>query len=153
MGPVGTFLVDFLLIGMSATSKRERGVADVWAASRFRCPNPHESPGNSAGLIHTRPLIAVRSPTTSRDGVIIAAASPPRRPGLRRRGRRPTLSRVDIASEILAWSETRPVAVVVGAIAVRLLRPEIGWLGCAALPEACIAGASPAAVALEASSG
>jgi Transmembrane secretion effector len=32
------------------------------------------------------------------------------------------------------------VAVVVGAIAVRLLRPEIGWLGCAALPEACIAG-------------
>jgi MFS family permease len=45
------------------------------------------------------------------------------------------------------------VAVVVGGIAVRLLRPEIGWLGCAALPETCIAGTSPAAVALEASSG
>ena len=45
------------------------------------------------------------------------------------------------------------VAVVVGGIAVRLLRPEIGWLGCAALPEACIAGTSPVAVALEGSSG
>jgi MFS family permease len=44
------------------------------------------------------------------------------------------------------------LAVVVGGIAVRLLRPEIGWLGCAALPEACVAGMSPAAVALEASS-
>ena len=44
------------------------------------------------------------------------------------------------------------VAVVVGGIAVRALRPEIGWLGCAALPEACIAGTSPAAVALEVSS-
>jgi transmembrane secretion effector len=45
------------------------------------------------------------------------------------------------------------VAVVVGGIAVRLLRPEITWLGCAALPESCIAGTSPAAVALEASGG
>jgi Transmembrane secretion effector len=45
------------------------------------------------------------------------------------------------------------VAVVVGGIAVRLLRPEISWLGCAALPESCIAGTSPAAVALEASGG
>jgi hypothetical protein len=42
--------VDFFPIGMSATSKRERGVADVWAASRFRCPNPHESPGNGEHL-------------------------------------------------------------------------------------------------------
>jgi hypothetical protein len=42
--------VDFFPIGMSATSKRERGAAAVWAASRFRGPNPHESPGNGEHL-------------------------------------------------------------------------------------------------------
>jgi hypothetical protein len=41
------------------------------------------------------------------------------------------------------------VAVVVGAIVVVALRPQIAWLGCAALPESCIAGLSPAAVAFE----
>ncbi len=37
---------------------------------------------------------------------------------------------------------------LVGGIVVLALRPEIRWLGCAALPEACIAGTSPAAVAV-----
>jgi MFS family permease len=41
------------------------------------------------------------------------------------------------------------VAVVVGAVVVLAFRPEIAWLGCAALPESCIAGANPAAVAFE----
>jgi len=41
------------------------------------------------------------------------------------------------------------VAVVVGALIVVALRPQVAWLGCAALPEACVAGLNPAAVALE----
>ena len=41
------------------------------------------------------------------------------------------------------------VAVVVGAIVVVALRPQVAWLGCSALPESCVAGLSPAAVALE----
>jgi len=41
------------------------------------------------------------------------------------------------------------VAVVVGAIVVVALRPQVAWLGCAALPESCVAGSNPAAVALE----
>jgi predicted MFS family arabinose efflux permease len=36
-----------------------------------------------------------------------------------------------------------------GGLAVLAARPELGWLGCAALPEACVAGIDPAAVALE----
>jgi MFS family permease len=34
-----------------------------------------------------------------------------------------------------------------GGIVVILRRPEVAWLGCAALPQACVAGADPAAVA------
>jgi MFS family permease len=41
------------------------------------------------------------------------------------------------------------VAVVVGAIVVVALRPQVAWLGCAALPESCVAGVNPAAVAFE----
>jgi MFS family permease len=41
------------------------------------------------------------------------------------------------------------VAVVVGAIVVVALRPQVAWLGCAALPESCVAGLNPAAVAFE----
>ena len=41
------------------------------------------------------------------------------------------------------------VAVVIGAIVVVVLRPQIAWLGCAALPESCVAGSNPAAVAFE----
>jgi MFS family permease len=41
------------------------------------------------------------------------------------------------------------LAVVVGAIVVVALRPQVAWLGCAALPESCVAGLNPAAVALE----
>ena len=41
------------------------------------------------------------------------------------------------------------VAVIVGAIVVVALRPQIAWLGCAALPESCVAGLNPAAVAFE----
>jgi MFS family permease len=41
------------------------------------------------------------------------------------------------------------IAVVVGAIVVVALRPQVAWLGCAALPESCVAGSNPAAVALE----
>jgi MFS family permease len=36
-----------------------------------------------------------------------------------------------------------------GGIVVILRRPEIAWLGCAALPEACVAGTDPVAVAIE----
>ena len=35
-----------------------------------------------------------------------------------------------------------------GGLVVILRRPEIAWLGCAALPEACVAGVDPAAVAV-----
>jgi MFS family permease len=41
-------------------------------------------------------------------------------------------------------------AVVIGAIVVVALRPQVAWLGCAALPESCVAGSNPAAVAFEA---
>jgi MFS family permease len=41
------------------------------------------------------------------------------------------------------------LAVVVGAIVVVALRPQVAWLGCAALPQSCVAGSNPAAVALE----
>jgi MFS family permease len=41
------------------------------------------------------------------------------------------------------------VAVVIGAIVVIALRPQVAWLGCAALPESCVAGLNPAAVAFE----
>jgi MFS family permease len=37
---------------------------------------------------------------------------------------------------------------LVGGLVVLALRPEIRWLGCAALPEACIAATSPEAVAV-----
>jgi MFS family permease len=37
----------------------------------------------------------------------------------------------------------------VGGVAVIAARPEIAWLGCAALPEACLAATSPGAVAIE----
>jgi predicted MFS family arabinose efflux permease len=41
------------------------------------------------------------------------------------------------------------LAMLVGGLAVIALRPELAWLGCAALPEACVAGTNPAAVAVE----
>jgi MFS family permease len=41
------------------------------------------------------------------------------------------------------------IAVVVGGIAVVALRPQVAWLGCAALPEACVAGMHPAALVFE----
>jgi MFS family permease len=40
------------------------------------------------------------------------------------------------------------VAALVGGVAVLVLRPQVAWLGCAALPEACVAGADPAAFAV-----
>jgi MFS family permease len=36
-----------------------------------------------------------------------------------------------------------------GGMLVLVYRPELRWLGCAALPEACVAGIAPAAVAME----
>ena len=42
------------------------------------------------------------------------------------------------------------LVVLVGGIAVLAWRPQVAWLGCAALPEACVAAAEPAAVAFEA---
>jgi MFS family permease len=42
------------------------------------------------------------------------------------------------------------LAVVVGGLLVVALRPQVAWLGCAALPESCVAALNPAAVALEA---
>jgi predicted MFS family arabinose efflux permease len=41
------------------------------------------------------------------------------------------------------------LVMLVGGVVVLARRPEIGWLGCAALPEACVAGLDPAAVAFE----
>jgi hypothetical protein len=41
------------------------------------------------------------------------------------------------------------LVMLAGGVTVLLLRPEIAWLGCAALPEACLAATDPAAVALE----
>jgi MFS family permease len=41
------------------------------------------------------------------------------------------------------------VVMLVGGLAVVALRPELAWLGCAALPEACVAATDPAAVAFE----
>jgi MFS family permease len=41
------------------------------------------------------------------------------------------------------------LVVLVGGIAVLLVRPEIRWLGCAALPEACVAATNPLAVMAE----
>jgi MFS family permease len=39
---------------------------------------------------------------------------------------------------------------LVGGLILVVLRPEIRWLGCAALPEACIAATNPVAIAMEA---
>jgi hypothetical protein len=39
---------------------------------------------------------------------------------------------------------------VIGGLLVVALRPQVAWLGCAALPESCVAALNPAAVALEA---
>jgi MFS family permease len=41
------------------------------------------------------------------------------------------------------------LAVVLGGALVLVLRPEVAWLGCAALPEACVAAVQPLAVAYE----
>ena len=41
------------------------------------------------------------------------------------------------------------ILVLVGGALVFAFRREVTWLGCAALPEACVAGTSPAAVAFE----
>jgi MFS family permease len=40
------------------------------------------------------------------------------------------------------------IVTFVGGLAIVLARPEVLWLGCAALPEACIAAVDPAALAL-----
>jgi MFS family permease len=40
------------------------------------------------------------------------------------------------------------LVLLAGSVVVLLLRPEVKWVGCAALPEACVAGAEPSAVAL-----
>jgi MFS family permease/rhodanese-related sulfurtransferase len=39
------------------------------------------------------------------------------------------------------------IAMALGGIAVLAVRPEVRWLGCAALPQACVAATSPEAVA------
>jgi hypothetical protein len=36
-----------------------------------------------------------------------------------------------------------------GGVLVVALRPEVRWLGCAALPEACVAATNPVAIAVE----
>jgi MFS family permease len=40
------------------------------------------------------------------------------------------------------------LAVLAGAAVVLAVRPQVAWLGCAALPESCVAATSPAAVAM-----
>ncbi len=42
------------------------------------------------------------------------------------------------------------LAAFVGGLVVLAARPQVAWLGCAALPEACVAGMDPVAVAFEA---
>jgi MFS family permease len=41
------------------------------------------------------------------------------------------------------------LVVVIGGLAVLAWRPQVAWLGCAALPEACVAAVDPAALAFE----
>ena len=41
------------------------------------------------------------------------------------------------------------LVMLVGGLVVMARRPEVRWVGCAALPEACVAAMQPAAVALE----
>jgi MFS family permease len=41
------------------------------------------------------------------------------------------------------------LATLVGGLLVVLVRPEVTWLGCAALPEACVAATDPTALAFE----
>jgi MFS family permease len=49
------------------------------------------------------------------------------------------------------WAVTVDALVVlVGGIAILAWRPQVAWLGCAALPQACVAALNPAAVAFEA---
>jgi hypothetical protein len=49
------------------------------------------------------------------------------------------------------WAVTVDGLVVfAGGLAILAWRPQVAWLGCAALPEACVAAADPAAVAFEA---
>jgi MFS family permease len=45
------------------------------------------------------------------------------------------------------------LAMLVGGLLVLARRPEVSWVGCAALPEACVAATQPAAVALEPAAG
>ncbi|MDQ3858536.1 MAG: MFS transporter [Actinomycetota bacterium] len=49
------------------------------------------------------------------------------------------------------WAVTVDALVVLaGGIGVLAWRPQVAWLGCAALPEACVAAGNPAALAFEA---
>jgi len=41
------------------------------------------------------------------------------------------------------------LVMLVGGVVVMLRRPEVAWLGCAALPEACVAASDPVAVATQ----
>jgi hypothetical protein len=41
------------------------------------------------------------------------------------------------------------LVVLAGGIAVLVARPEVRWLGCAALPETCVAATNPLAVMIE----
>ena len=41
------------------------------------------------------------------------------------------------------------LVMLAGGLIVWATRPELTWLGCAALPEACVAAIDPAAVAFE----
>jgi MFS family permease len=60
-----------------------------------------------------------------------------------------------ITTALAAWLGAGGAVVVdglimfAGGLAALAVRPELTWLGCAALPEACIAGIDPAAVAME----
>jgi hypothetical protein len=60
-----------------------------------------------------------------------------------------------ITTALAAWLGAGGAVVVdglimlVGGLVVIATRPELAWLGCAALPEACVAATAPAAVALE----
>jgi MFS family permease len=60
-----------------------------------------------------------------------------------------------ITTGLAAWLGAGGAVVVdglimlAGGLVIWAARPELTWLGCAALPEACIAGTAPTAVALE----
>jgi RND superfamily putative drug exporter len=52
-------------------------------------------------------------------------------------------------ARLARWIMARPFAFLAGGVAVLAWRPQVAWLGCAALPEACVAAVQPEAVGVQ----